>query len=167
MICQVCQKRNATTHLKYTVNGKTTQAYVCDHCASKQKSDALHMTGINMGSLFGGLFMDPVWREAESVERCATCGKSFRDIAGDGRVGCSDCYTTFYNQLLPSVQRIHGKTSHVGKSADVPTVVVDDQKETLLLLKKELQSAIDAQEYERCVELRDRIKQLEGEGVDE
>ncbi len=167
MICQLCKQRNATTHLKYTLNGNTTEAYVCDHCASKQGSGTLHMPGINMGSLFEGLFLDPVWREKESVERCATCGKSFRDIVDNGRVGCSDCYTTFYRQLLPSIQRIHGKTSHIGKTADSSVVIVEDSRDTIEQLKKELQNAIEAQEYERCVELRDRIKQMEGEGANE
>ncbi len=167
MLCQLCKQRNATTYLKYTVNGKTAQAYVCDHCASKQKADAMHMPGINMGSLFGGLFFEPMWRDAESVERCTTCGKSYRDIVSDGRVGCADCYITFYHQLLPSIQRIHGKTSHIGKTVEAPAIVMEESQDTVERLKQELQSAIDAQEYERCVELRDRIKQLEGENTDE
>lgn len=162
MICQVCKQRHATTHLKRVINGKVFEAYVCDHCAVKQGADVVNVSALSLGSLFGGLFSEPVWRGQNNAERCTTCMKSFQEIIDSGRVGCADCYTVFYDRLLPSVQKIHGKTTHIGKSPTKRSEIQEVSIDPLQELRQELQTAVEAQEYERCAELRDRIIQLEG-----
>ena len=84
--------------------------------------------------------------------RCSGCGSTFQDIAATGRAGCAKCYDTFYDQLLPSLQRLHGKTRHAGKlpaSAGIEA--------------KSLSLAIEKQEFEKAAALRDEIKALEQE----
>lgn len=162
MLCQHCQKRNATTHIKRTVNGKTAELYVCSECAAKQGIGVLGGNGLDVTNLFGGLFAAPSLRESDTQERCSSCGKSFRDIVQSGVVGCPDCYIQFYDRLQPSIQRIHGKTSHVGKIAASGSQESRSKRE-LSELKEELKKALAMQEYERCAQLRDRIKELEGE----
>lgn len=161
MLCQHCQKRNATTHITRTINGKTTELYVCSECASKQGLGMMN-GGMNMGNLFGGLFAAPSLRETETQERCSGCGKSFREIVQSGVVGCPDCYIQFYDRLQPSIQRIHGKTAHVGKIAASGSQESRSKRE-LSRLKEELTKALAKQEYERCAQLRDQIKELEGD----
>ncbi|MGN0171969.1 MAG: UvrB/UvrC motif-containing protein [Acutalibacteraceae bacterium] len=162
MMCQHCGKHPATTHLKRTVNGQTTELYVCAECAAKQGMDLFGGFGWNMGNLFGGFFNEPFLRESGETVRCESCGRSFREIAESGQVGCPDCYTTFYDRLQPSIQRIHGKTVHAGKIACGASDAGRAQRE-LEQLKEELNKAVALQEYEKCAQLRDRIKELEGE----
>lgn len=89
--------------------------------------------------------------------------KPFQEIAHTGKAGCPACYTTFYDRLLPSIQRIHGKAQHVGKISPRAGETVKRERE-LTDLKKQLADAIASQQYEECAKLRDRIQELEGDG---
>ena len=160
MICQNCQKRPATTHIKHTLNGDITEMYVCSECASKQGLGMLGNTAINVGNLFGGIFSAPILRDSDEHERCTACKTAFREIVQSGTVGCPECYIQFYDRLQPSIQRIHGKTTHVGKIATSGSVQIR-QKQELSKLREELTKALAKQEYERCAQLRDQIKELE------
>lgn len=96
--------------------------------------------------------------------RCPKCGSSFNDIVREGRVGCAECYKVFYNELKPSLQRIHGQIHHSGKIASTAEPVSEeeakiDEKEEL---KKQMNEAVAAQNFELAAQLRDRIKELEG-----
>ena len=165
MLCQYCKQHNANTHIKRTVNGNTTELYVCSDCASKLKIDLYNTSAFDVGNLFGGLFTAPSLLQTDAAEHCNTCGKSFREIVQSGIVGCPDCYVQFFDRLQPSIQRIHGKTSHVGKVAEAGSAQ-SRKKLELITLKDELSKALSLQEYERCATLRDRIKELEGEEHD-
>jgi protein arginine kinase activator len=160
MMCQACGKRQATTHLKRTVNGQTSEWHLCAECAAKQGINLMGGMGMSVGNLFGGLFGEPLLRETGETTRCEHCGKSFREIVESGQVGCPDCYITFYEQLQPTVQRIHGKAVHAGK---IPSGGTEQSKTAHRLeqLKEELNKAITEQAYERCAELRDQIRELE------
>ena len=87
-------------------------------------------------------------------------------------VGCADCYETFYDRLLPSIQRIHGRAKHAGKRP--PQMIAADaaaeqapQKPTkedkLADLQKQMQQAIESQNFEQAAVLRDAIKALKEE----
>lgn len=83
------------------------------------------------------------------------------DIAKTGKVGCAQCYETFFDDLLPSIRRIHGNTRHTGKlagSAGKELRVVNELEQA----RQELHDAIEKQEFEKAAKLRDRIKELEG-----
>ena len=160
MLCEKCGKHTATTHLKRTINGKTTEHHLCSACAAQEGIGGV-FGGLNLGNFWGSLLAEPAVQSAGDVARCESCGKTFREIASSGRAGCPACYTAFYDRLLPSIQRIHGKTAHVGK---VP-VGADDtvrRERELQDLRDKLNRAIAAQEYEKCAEIRDRIRELEG-----
>lgn len=157
MLCQKCGKNNAVTHVKRTVNGKTTEIHLCAACAKEEGLAKL----FDINGFFGSLFADPSLKTAEKEEKCEGCGKTFREIAASGKAGCAACYTTFYDRLLPSLRQIHGKTEHVGK---IPRGAGEEirAKRELESLKEQLNTAIAAQEYEKCAVLRDRIRELEG-----
>lgn len=166
MLCQHCGKKPATTFLKKTVNGQTTEWHLCADCAAKQGvGPMLSNMGFDLGDFWGSLFAEPAVREMADTVRCEGCGHSFQEIAQSGRAGCPACYTTFYDRLLPSIQRIHGKTRHTGKVPSTGSEAGKRERE-LELLKKQLAESIASQEYERCAELRDRIQALEKEGAD-
>ena len=167
MTCQNCGKNLATTHMKKTVNGETTELHLCAACAAKQGlNTVLDGYGLDLGNFWGTLFAEPAVREQTDTVRCACCGSTFRDIAASGKVGCPTCYTTFYDRLLPSIRRIHGKTRHTGKAPAAAGEIAKREQE-LETLKKQLAQSIANQEYEKCAQLRDRIHTLEVDGHDE
>jgi protein arginine kinase activator len=187
MICQVCGKNEATTHVKTVINGKVRERDICTECAKKegignwnpfQGFPGFENPFFSLSNLFGSFLENPL---PESVTHCPVCGCSFQDISQSGKVGCSECYHVFYDQLLPSIQRIHGNTHHTGKNpvgnemqvmpqahltvAQVPEPT--QQEKQLAQWKQEMQQAIAEQNFEQAAVLRDKIKELEqGKGED-
>ncbi len=158
MICEKCGKQPATTHITRIVGGHRAEQHLCAACAKKQGLDALG--GFELSGIWNSLFAEPSVREQADAVTCPVCGNSLGDIVRSGRVGCPSCYITFYDRLLPSVQRIHGKAQHAGK---LPGVAGERARLMAKLeeLKQELRDKINAQEYEECAALRDRIRELE------
>ena len=168
MLCQKCGKHEATTHIKQVINGEFTEMYLCSDCAEKSGyTDSFSGFGFDLSNFFSSFFSQPKYSlESKQVERCPKCGTSFREIVKSGKIGCADCYEKFYDLLVPSIQRIHGKTQHNGKVIDV---IHDERKEEtaeekIAKLKNKLQKAIEEQEFELAAQLRDEIKALESEG---
>ncbi len=160
MLCSMCGKKAATTHIKSTVNGVTEQHYLCPDCARAYSAN----NPLSLGSLIGSFFGDTLKTQAiaDNRKRCSGCGVCFDDIASSGKVGCDRCYETFLDQLLPSLQRMHGRSRHAGKTpAGIPD---EDTAQTKLeALKAQLKLAIDEQNFEQAATLRDQIKELESE----
>ncbi len=101
------------------------------------------------------------------VDRCSTCGSSFNDIVNSGQVGCSECYDKFGEKLEPSIEKLHGRTKHIGKfisyteSEDKKSEAKEEKPSELDSLKKELETAIKEQRFEDAAVLRDEIKSME------
>lgn len=162
MLCQSCQKKQATTHIKSVVNGEVTEYNLCPECAKKMGYGNIFADfSTDFSSLLGSIFGVGQQQVLPDAKRCPECGSTFADIARNGKVGCASCYDVFYDRLLPTIRRIHGNTEHIGKaasSADESVRIKNEAEE----LKQQLQQAIDAQEFEKAAQLRDRIKELEG-----
>lgn len=180
MICQRCGKNNAEIYYKQTVNGKSEEYALCSHCAEElKKTGKLDMKipslfddfGFGMGGkgLLGleemfGLPASSTVRARAEKKRCTLCSSTFDDLVKSGRVGCSECYKVFADELKNSIEAIHGKAVYVGRN-----VQKEENKETkketaedkISVLKRELEKAISEQEFERAAELRDEIKALE------
>lgn len=167
MLCQNCGKKEAKTHLKKITNGETVELHLCPDCAfALGYTDVFSGFGINLSDFFGGFFGDtPVSAISNKTIRCEKCGSTFEDIAKSGKIGCADCYNLFYDKLLPSLQRIHGKTHHEGKLAKGAGEEVKRARK-LTELKRKLNDAIDEQNFELAALIRDEIKEME-EGKNE
>lgn len=93
---------------------------------------------------------------------CPVCGASFDDITRSGKVGCAECYRTFYENLAPMLQRLHGGATHCGK---VPGYSLAPSRPAgqLSVMRRALREAIDTQNFEYAATLRDQIRMLESE----
>ncbi len=159
MLCQSCEKKQATTHIKTIVNGELKEYNLCSECAQKLGYGSFFGSfGFDLDKLFGS-FMEGK-SGTGGKKRCQCCGSSFEDIAKSGKIGCAECYEVFRDELMPSVQRIHGRTNHTGKLAHAAGTEVKIKNE-IAKCRYELEKAIKAQEFEKAAELRDRIRELE------
>lgn len=164
MLCQSCGKKQATTHIKTITNGELKEYNLCSECAQKLGYGSFFDTmGFDFDKLFGS-FMGGV-PTLKSARRCECCGSTFEDIARSGKIGCAECYNTFFDELLPSIQRIHGKTAHTGKLGKAAGEKSRVQNE-LTRLTNELSEAIKAQNFEKAAELRDKINAIKAEHKD-
>ena len=97
---------------------------------------------------------------------CDGCGITWAEFRQGGLFGCANDYTAFEKDLTPLLQRAHeGATHHIGK---VPTrrggtgVPAAKRQVDVSRLRKELQRAVEAEDYERAAKLRDQIREAEG-----
>ncbi|MBE6835950.1 MAG: hypothetical protein E7515_06850 [Ruminococcaceae bacterium] len=164
MMCQSCGKAQATTHFKRIINGEVTEGHLCSDCAKALGvNDMFSSFDFSFSDLLSDFFADsPVAALSANSVKCENCGSSFNDIVNSGRIGCADCYETFFDKLMPSIQRLHGNTKHEGK---VPLNEVTNEDKTVsdvASLREELNKAIENEDFETAAKLRDKIKELEG-----
>lgn len=170
MLCQNCGKYEATTHVKRIINGEAAEAHLCSDCAK-----ALGYANVfgDFGNVFGsflGSFLGDAGVSSLSARtlKCEKCGSTFNDIVESGKIGCAECYSTFYEKLLPSLQRIHGKTRHEGKIPNRISVNKDDSiRAEIAKLEEDLKAAVEAQNFEKAAMLRDKIKEMKEGGKNE
>lgn len=163
MLCEKCGQREATTHLKQMINGNTTILNLCPDCAEQMGLNSLfHGFHFNIGDLFGELLGNISPAAILSPERkiCSGCQSDLKNIIDTGKIGCPRCYTTFREELLPTVEKLHGKVHHEGKLPHSAGEAAR-KKAQLNQLRKKLEEAIRAQAFEKAAEYRDQINELE------
>lgn len=158
MLCEKCHQNQASTVLTKTVNGKSTTIHMCSECAFKAGyANLFHNFSLN------NILSDYETTSVQRKKRCPQCGSSFEEILSTGKIGCSECYEVFKAELLPTIEKIHGKAYHVGKQPNCFAPKEQSEVDLLEELKAKLQKAINEQEFENAAMLRDEIKKLEHE----
>ncbi len=154
MICQNCNKNEANMHMKRIINGRAAEVHLCSDCArSLGYGEAFSGFGLGLGELFGELLGKT--DGASTGAYCPGCGKYFDEIVSDGKMGCAECYGVFYDKLLPSLRRIHGKATYIGSKPSSQKVFSTEER--VEELKKNLESAIAEQNFELAAQIRDEI----------
>ena len=172
MLCSQCKQNEATTHIKRVVNGRAETFHLCPACAQGsglfESALALPEFGLHLSDLFSGFLGSSVQHSALApAPRCGFCGSSLHEIAQSGRAGCAQCYDTFYDQLEPTLQRIHGALAHSGKTPEDgnPDLRARREKEQALArLREQIAAAVKEEDYEQAARLRDEIRRLEEGG---
>ena len=166
MKCQRCQKREANSHITEIINGKKQELYLCAECAAQAPEVQAMKAGMDfgIGDFLGGIFGGGKLKSlgAETAARtmvCPVCGMPFEEFLQKGRLGCGECYSTFRGRLERPLKQIHGTCEHVGK---VPSRMGGSLKRDRQIahLESELNAAVLKQEFEKAVELRDKIREL-------
>ena len=159
MICQECNLQEAMVTVNTNINGVKSTRHLCASCAMK------HGIGVagGFGDMFSGLFGSVLgmFNEVPQELSCPDCGYTFSQYHRSGLLGCEHCYDSFRDQLMPFIKRVHGNV--VNKPEEIPVGSEQAQQDEISKLKQELQNAVQAEEYEKAAQLRDRIKELEKE----
>ncbi len=174
MQCDICAKKKATVHLTEIVDEQMSEMHLCEECA-RQKSAQMEQQ-FGLADLLAGLsdLGKPVTSKEEQQKntlKCTSCGLLYEDFRKFGRLGCGECYPSFKEHLSGLLRKIHGSNKHLGKtpvategqakisSAALPVeLLASDNMEDL---KKQLQSAIAHEDFEKAAQLRDKIRTLE------
>jgi protein arginine kinase activator len=178
MTCDICGKKKATVHLTEIVDEQASEMHLCEECARQKNTQMEQQFGL--ADLLAGLSdanKIPASKEGEkNVLKCSRCGLLYEDFRKFGRLGCGECYTSFKEHLTGLLRKIHGSNEYLGKT---PVTYKEKEKkvtgtisegatipflpaETLSDLKKQLQSAIALEDFEKAALLRDKIRALEG-----
>ncbi|MFW6133942.1 MAG: UvrB/UvrC motif-containing protein [Elusimicrobiota bacterium] len=162
MLCDICKKREANVFIKKMVNGKIVEYNLCEVCASEMMPSSIDFSGFDKDFFSGLSDMLAGFSDIEQVGKiekelkCEKCGTSFGDFQKRGRLGCDRCYDTFSDKLEVLLNRLQGSAHHSGKSP--PNI---EKKMEIGRLKKDLQDAVEKEEYERAAVIRDKIRDLE------
>lgn len=190
MKCDHCDNE-ATVHEVTVKSGVKIEKHLCESCASTQGISVTPSTPISEMIkhyvLTHGMTTPaqtpttPGPGGAVKAQTCPTCKTTFSEFRQHGLLGCPDCYKVFESQLGPLLERAHdGGIKHVGKTprralggatpvhAPVrpPATVLDleDREAMLRRIRKELDSAVQAEKYELAAKLRDEIRRINDAG---
>ncbi len=163
MLCDVCNKNQATVHLTEIIDDQMNELHLCEQCA-RQKSAQMEQQ-FGLADLLAGL--SDIQKPAEEKEaiavKCPNCGLTYKDFKKIGRLGCGECYSSFKKYLGPLLKKIHGSGMHLGKSPLEETgeskAKIDDMQD----LRYKLKQAIESEAYEEAAKIRDQIRKMQGE----
>ncbi len=102
---------------------------------------------------------------SKTVKECDTCATTWAKFKQNGLLGCEIDYTIFEEDLTPLLKRAHeGATHHTGK---VPSRrrgdgAVRKREPSVGRLRRELERAVEAEDYESAAKIRDQIATSEG-----
>ncbi len=161
-------------------SGVKAERHLCEHCAREL---GLNPGGATLGQLITKFVVAPQGHPLAPVGKpaaparptpptsCRGCGTSFADFRQTGRLGCAECYATFEPQLGPLLERAHeGATHHVGKSPkrweerSARAEADRARLERLADLRRRLEQAVMAEQYEAAAALRDELRKAESQG---
>ena len=168
MVCQDCKKREAQVHFTQIINNEKTSLSLCKDCAAARGFHSpLDNMPFPLADILSGLAADLPKSKSIAKEddiSCPGCGLTFEKFTRQGRFGCGECYTTFRNRLELIMRKIHGASLHRGISPEIAASGEEPEEALSIkeeeLLKEELQKAIEAEDFERAAELRDKLKTL-------
>lgn len=173
MICEQCGERPATVIVKQNQQGHLTEKHLCHVCAAENHniSFSFDQDPMAIHNLLANWFpkqqaaVTPVRKE---VPTCSSCGFTFQKFLSLGKFGCAECYSTFSSQLVEILKRVqNGNTEHTGKIPASYGTTLKIKKE-IEELRKQMQAAIQDENFEEAARLRDQVKvlneKLEGGG---
>lgn len=179
MYCEVCKKNPATIHYTKVVNGLKEEKHLCEECAAKLKQNGEFadfwqldnktkfglLPDFSMADFIGGFFNNigqnqGYVQQINQSSACPLCGMTLAEFRREGRVGCKECYR-FFGDYMPSLlRRIHGSTVHSGKVPKVGHAKLSAKRQ-IDDLREKLKLAVANEDFEKAVELRDQIRELE------
>lgn len=180
MKCDRCDNE-ATVHEVTIQGGKKVEQHLCERCAL----DAGVSTppGPPLSKILSQ-FIGPNPSEQQTPTQrakltCSGCALTFAEFRSAGLLGCEACYVSFEAQLGPLIERAHeGATHHVGKApkhpptptepagtpaapAKAPCPDPEEGRRTReRVLRRQLEAAVKAEQYELAAKLRDEIGRL-------
>ena len=164
MMCDECGQNPATIHIATIIGGNKKDENLCPQCW--QKRNAALLGGLQVGDLLSKLLgAKPKQDKAEEPEEkielyCDGCGMSYHEFQKTGRVGCAHCYAVFGEHMEKTLKSIHGHARHVGKAPEHLAGEMDAQRQ-LDALRRLMEEAVAAEDFEQAAVLRDQIREIQ------
>jgi len=157
-ICQRCKEARATVLITDCYPEKR-ELHLCESCAAAE--GILVKQTETTAAVLQELMKQKAGLSKFDDMVCPQCGMTFREFQLKGLLGCPHDYEVFREVLTPLIERAHDKASHhVGK---VPAAADSTlhKRTGIMRLQRELQSAIEQENYELAARVRDQIRSLE------
>lgn len=177
MQCDYCDSK-ATVFFTQVIGDSSKKSSLCGKCAEQKgvtDPQGFLLDGMNLSQISeqaasaaagGGMVPQaagaseaPLGDAGSGI--CPGCGFAFDDLKKTGRLGCSQCYQFFREEILHNLGGMHKDTCHVGR---VPEGMLEafKNRQQLEKLELEMKAAIADEDYEKAAALRDEIGGLTG-----
>lgn len=128
--CEICSAP-ATVFLTQIINGKSTKFCLCAKCAQERgllDPDAFDLAEKLFPNLQGQFGKEGAAGPAAPIPAlqslpltsCPICSFTLQDYKNVGRLGCSECYNVFEEEILPLLTQIQPDSHHHGKRRNGP-----------------------------------------------
>ena len=143
MKCTNCGMNNATCHYRYNINGKVTEAHLCPDCAAKMEGK---IDGFDFNEAFDSFdrIFDDMWS-----------GFFTRPLFGSFGFGVPALMTA------PAREK---KETAEAKTEEKKTEGLDPElskRREINALREELNTAVKEENFEKAIELRDKLRELQ------
>lgn len=149
MKCNKCGNNNATFHYKANINGQATETHLCAECAQTAGFTEDRLFG---GGMFGGGMLDSMFSDFY---------RGFFAPAGRGFFSDFDRFMVPV-VAIPRLEMVvrNDEEAQREKVAVTPDAEMSRRRE-LNALREQLSCAVNAEEFEKAAELRDRIREFD------
>ena len=93
-------------------------------------------------------------------KECPVCGITFFEFRDSGRLGCPHDYAHFEEDLQPLLINVHDAVKHTGKRPKRAAAAADSHGD-MIRLRREMEEAVEREDYERASEIRDELRRME------
>jgi protein arginine kinase activator len=158
MKCDECGENEATVHFTEIEDNVKREINLCESCA---RSKSIPQKAISIADILSHLLSQVSVKEMGDLANvaCPDCGITYAEFRQAGRLGCPNDYVIFRRGLHSLLEKIQYETRHVGKTPPGADEQLSRQSD-LIRLRRELELAAQAEQYEKAAEIRDKIAEL-------
>ena len=158
MKCQFCSNP-ATVHLTDIVDNQKKELHLCHSCAEQQQ--LVQHQELQLPAILQSLIGHHLGPQTDELARlaCPACGIRYMEFRAQGQLGCPHDYAVFRTGLAPLLRRIHRATRHLGKAPR--RALAPEHQAALVELRRRLQQAVEAEDYEEAARFRDLLRKKE------
>ena len=175
MLCEICNKNEATIHIQEIVGGQKKSLHLCSSCAAaKQQSEGMEFGPFDLAGLLyklagndtGKSDTSPADNDEKSDDSaggqlvCPQCGWTGRKVQSTGRLGCGNCYRVFASMLSDALKKMHRGSTHLGKQPVGGGSDLCMLHREIARLQQLLLQAVKDENYEAAARYRDNINEL-------
>lgn len=180
MLCDNCNKNEATVHYTEVINGVKNERHLCSECM--QELDYGMEGEFPFSKLIRGILSSHLVGYGQEADpmlqiKCNKCGMTYNEFAKIGKFGCSECYSVFGPLIVDNIKKIQGSSTHTGKkyrnlpqndnAAGALAILEEKKRKTgdadesrISRLDAKLKEAIRVEDYEEAARLRDEIRSI-------
>ena len=161
--CEHCNKPK-TVHVTEIKAGQKIEKHLCKDCPLVNDGVGGGKSHQPINELLSNFVMSHGGTApSKTQKKCEVCGTTWANFKSNGLLGCEADYALFEEELTPLLKRAHeGSTHHTGK---VPARRRGDgavkKRPSVGRLRRELERAVESEDYEAAARLRDEISAAE------
>lgn len=178
MKCEICKKNDAQFYYKESINGKTTEKHLCAECAHKEGLDTIfEREANNMLTSFGKMMDSFLLPEVDffGFGRLPSLGEMFEPML---TLSEHEPEVEMHEEADPLEAKAEERGEEaLGHKGEAPSVREDaepleakaeeraeeafEHRRELNALRHKMHEAVEAEDFETAIELRDMIRRME------